>query len=239
MKGPTQGAVKAAASVFNPKLQFLLFYLIVGVAVLTLYTGDATWRESATVLRDCVILTWIVSLMNMLLLGNGLGKIFGIRPRQPLGLLGIPFSPLIHRDIGHLLANTVPFLVLGWFILVQGELSGSSSFYTITITILLIGGSGTWLFGRDAIHLGASGLIFGYIGFLLINGYQVQTLLTIGFAIIVFVMYGNQLWSMLPSSNENKVSWEGHLFGFVGGIIAGTRPDLLIKVSETINRFLQ
>ena len=62
----------------------------------------------------------------MILLGNGLGKIFGIRPRRLIGLLGIPFSPLIHRDIAHLVANTVPFLVLGWFILVQGELAGSS-----------------------------------------------------------------------------------------------------------------
>ena len=239
MKGPTQAAVEVAASIFNPKLQFLLFYLIIGIAILTLYNDESAWRESAEVLRDCVILTWIVSLMNMLLLGNGLGKLFGIRPRQPLGLLGIVFSPLLHRDIGHLIANTVPFLVLGWFILVQGELGGNSGFYTITVTILLIGGLGTWLFGRDAIHLGASGLIFGYIGFLLINGYEVQTLLTIGFAIIVFLMYGNQLWSMLPSSNENTVSWEGHLFGFIGGIVAGTRPDLLNRISEGLSRIVQ
>ena len=239
MKGPIQATIKSATSAFNPKLQFLLLYLIIGGVILTLYNSDAAWRESAEVLRDCVILTWIVSLMNMLLLNNGLGKILGIRPRQALGLLGIPFSPLIHRDIGHLMANTLPFLVLGWFILVQGELEGNSGFYTITITILLIGGLGTWLFGRDAIHLGASGLVFGYIGFLLINGYQVQTLITIGFAIIVFVMYGSQLWSMLPSSSENKVSWEGHLFGFIGGIVAGTRPDLLATVSEAVNQLLQ
>lgn len=141
--------------------------------------------------------------------------------------------------MAHLLANTLPFLILGWFILVQGELGSSSSFYTITLTILLIGGLGTWLFGRNAIHLGASGLIFGYIGFLLINGYQVQTLLTIGFAIVVLVLYGSQLWSMLPSSSENKVSWEGHLFGFIGGVVAGTRPDLLATASERIEQLLR
>ena len=239
MKGPTQAVIKAATHTFDPKARFLLLYAIVGGVILALYKGDASWRESAEVLRDCVILTWIVSLVNMLLLGNGLGRLLGIRPRQPIGLLGILFSPLIHRDIAHLMANTLPFLILGWFILVQGELGGNAGFYTITITILLIGGLGTWLFGRDAIHLGASGLIFGYIGFLLINGYQVQTLLTIGFAVIVFLMYGNQLWSMLPSSNENTVSWEGHLFGFAGGIIAGTRPDLLATVAETLNKLLQ
>lgn len=224
---------------FNPKLQFLLLYLIVGGVIVTLYNGDVGLRETANILRDCVILTWIISLMNMLLLGNGLGRIFGIRPRRPIGLLGIPFSPLLHRDIGHLVANTLPFLILGWFVLVQGELQGNSDFYTITVTILLIGGLGTWLFGRNAIHLGASGLIFGYIGFLLIKGYAVPTLLTVGFAVIVFFMYGSQLWSMMPSSNENTVSWEGHLFGFAGGVIAGLRPDLLATVSAAISQFGQ
>lgn len=238
MKGSTQAAVKVATSASNPKLQFLLLYLVVGVVALTLYSKDIAWRESAEILRDCVILTWVVSIANMLL-ANGLGKIFGLRPRRLIGLLGIPFSPLLHRDIAHLVANTLPFLVLGWFILVQGELASSSSFYTITVTILLIGGLGTWLFGRDAIHLGASGLIFGYIGFLLINGYQVQTLITIGFAMIAFLMYGSQLRSMLPSSSKDAVSWEGHLFGFIGGIVAGTRPDLLSTVSEALNRVLQ
>lgn len=224
---------------FNFKTQFLLLYLIVGGILVALYNTDTAWRDSAEVLVDCVLLAWLVSLMNMLLLGNGLGKIFGIRPRQPIGLLGIFFSPLLHRDIGHLIANTLPFLVLGWFILVQGELQGSGNFYIITITILLIGGLGTWLFGRNAIHLGASGLIFGYIGFLLINGYAVPTLLTIGFAIIVVFMYGAQLWSMIPSSDENTVSWEGHLFGFVGGITAGLRPDILATVSDVVGRFVQ
>ena len=224
---------------FNSKLQFLLLYLIVGGVIVTMYNTDASWQQSAQILRDCVILTWAVSIMNMLLLGNGLARIFGIRPRQPVGLLGIPFSPLLHRDLGHLIANTLPFLVLGWFILLQGELQGNGDFYTVTVTILLIGGLGTWLFGRNAIHLGASGLIFGYIGFLLINGYAVPTLLTVGFAIIVFLMYGSQLWSMMPSSNENTVSWEGHLFGFVGGVVAGLRPDLLATVSEAIDRFVQ
>lgn len=224
---------------FNSKTQFLLLYLIVGGIVVTLYNTDTAWRDSAKVLIDCVILAWIASLANMLFLGNGLGKIFGIRPRQPIGLLGVVFSPLLHRDMGHLVANTLPFLVLGWFILVQGELQSSSNFYTITIVILLIGGLGTWLFGRNAIHLGASGLIFGYIGFLLINGYAVPTLITVGFAIIVFLMYGPQLWSMIPSSNEKTVSWEGHLFGFVGGVTAGLRPDLLATVSDAVNQFVQ
>ena len=221
------------------KSQVLWLYVALGAVVLVLYASDPSWQSKVDILRDSVLLTWMASLMNLLLFGSGLSRLFGIRPRQPIGLLGVVLSPLFHRDFNHLLANTLPFLVLGWLILVQGELQGSSDFYAITVTILLIGGLGTWIFGREAIHLGASGLIFGYIGFLLIRGYVGPTLWTVGFAIIVFMMYGNQLWSMIPSSNEATVSWEGHLFGFVGGIIAGTRPDLLVTVGRALSNLTQ
>ncbi|MEL6468302.1 MAG: rhomboid family intramembrane serine protease [Cyanobacteria bacterium J06623_4] len=224
---------------FSSKSQVIWLYLMLGGVVLVMYNSDPNWRDKVDVLRDSVVLTWTASLMNLLLFGNGLSRLFGIRPRQPIGLLGVPFSPLFHRDFTHLLANTVPFLVLGWLILVQGELPGASDFYAITVTILLIGGLGTWVFGRDAIHLGASGLIFGYIGFLLIRGYVGPTLWTVGFAVIVFLMYGNQLWSMIPSSNDATVSWEGHLFGFAGGILAGVRPDILEVVSMAIRELTQ
>ncbi|MGC1306452.1 MAG: rhomboid family intramembrane serine protease [Phormidesmis sp.] len=220
------------------KPQVLLLVLLLAGVVLSLYSADADWQMQANVLRDSVILIWMVSLFNMLV-GNGLGRLLGIRPRQPLGLLGIPFSPLVHRDLGHLIANTVPLLVLGWLILVSGELGGDSDFYGVTIIILLIGGLGTWLFGRNAIHLGASGIIFGYIGFLLISGYTGPTILTISFALIVFLIYGDQLRSMLPIAQAKEISWEGHLFGFAGGIVAGTRPDLLTTVGEALDRLGQ
>ncbi|MEL6160449.1 MAG: rhomboid family intramembrane serine protease [Cyanobacteria bacterium J06623_5] len=224
---------------FSSKSQVIWLYLMLGGVVLVMYNSDPNWRDKVDVLKDSVVLTWTASLMNLLLFGNGLSRLFGIRPRQPIGLLGVPFSPLLHRDFTHLLANTVPFVVLGWLILVQGELPGASDFYAITVTILLIGGLGTWVFGRNAIHLGASGLIFGYIGFLLIRGYVGPTLWTVGFALIVFLMYGNQLWSMIPSSNDATVSWEGHLFGFAGGILAGVRPDILEVVGTAIRELTQ
>lgn len=177
--------------------------------------------------------------MNIVLFQGGLGKLFGIRPREPLGLLGIPFSAFFHRDIGHLVTNTVPFLMLGWLVVAQGGLQGEDDFYAITVTILLLGGFGTWLFGRKAIHLGASGLIFGYIGFLLASGYSGPTLLTLGFGVIVFLLYGSQLWGMMPSSSEETISWEGHLFGFLGGAIAAVEPDILIKVAEALDNLVQ
>jgi membrane associated rhomboid family serine protease len=220
---------------FNPKSQIWVLYLIVGGIVLALYASDPSWKATAEVLRNSVVLTWLVSLINILLLGNGLGRLLGIRPRQLQGLLGIAFSPFLHRDLGHLVANTVPFLVLGWLVLLQDGIGSNRDFYAITMTILLVGGLGTWIFGRDAIHLGASGLVFGYIGFLLAGAYIGPTLLTLGFSLLVFWMYGNQLWAMLPSSRENAVSWEGHLFGFVGGIIAGVNPDFLAALSDRLS----
>jgi len=132
------------------------------------------------------------------------------------------------------MTNTVPFLVLGWLVLLQREIQGNSDFLAVTLTIVLIGGLGTWLLGRDAIHLGASGLVFGYIGFLLAGAYVGPTVLTLGLAIIVFWMYGSQLWGMLPRTSEDRVSWEGHLFGFAGGIVAGLEPGLLGRVGERL-----
>jgi membrane associated rhomboid family serine protease len=218
----------------NIKSQVLVLYLILGGILLALYNSDPSWKATAEVLRDSVIVTWLVSLMNIVLFRNGLGRLLGIRPRNIRGLVGIAFSPFLHRDIRHLIANTVPFLVLGWLVLLQDGIRGNGDFYTITLTILLVGGLGTWIFGRDAVHLGASGLVFGYIGFLLAGVYVGPTILTLGFALLVFWMYGNQLWGMLPSAREDAVSWEGHLFGFVGGIVAGLHPDFLTNFSAQL-----
>lgn len=231
---------------FNLKLQFLVLYLVLGCFALTLYNASPLWQTKAEVLRDGVILAWMASLMDICLLGNGLSRLFGIRPRRLFGLLGIVFSPLLHRDLGHLIANTVPFLVLGWLVLLQNglqdgpqsELQGDGGFYAVTMIILLVGGLGTWLLGRDATHLGASGLIFGYVGFLLMSGVAGTTVMTLGLGVIVLLLYGPQLSSMIPSSSDKTVSWEGHFFGFVGGLVAGAEPDLLNTLSTAFNQLL-
>lgn len=218
----------------------IVISLLVGGIFLALFSRELALQSTALVLRDSVLLAWLVSFFNILFFRNGLGRLLGIRPRQLTGLVGIFCSPLLHRDFGHLIANTVPFVVLGWLILLQDRLQGNGNFYIVTLTILVISGLGTWLFGRDAVHLGASGLVFGYIGFLLVNVYATgPTLLTIGVAILVFWMYGSQLWGILPSSKENMISWEGHLFGFIGGIVAGMEPDLLLAVEQYLRELLQ
>lgn len=234
------------------KLQGLLLLLVLGGFALALYNADGVgstatateWQTKAQVLRDSVIVAWAVSLANILLLGGGLGRLLGLRPRRIQGLLGIVFTPLLHRDGAHLIANTVPFLALGWLVLIQEALPNGTGFYAVSVTILLLGGLMTWLLGREAIHIGASGLIFGYIGFLLVSGYAGPTLLTVGIAMAVLVMYGRQLWGMMPTflrkgGAGQRVSWEGHLFGFIGGVVAGVRPDLLGSVVERLDQIAQ
>lgn len=121
----------------------------------------------------------------------------------------------MHANFEHLIANTVPFIVLGWFVMLQE----TSDFFLVTAVTMLVGGLGIWVFGDPrSIHIGASILIFGYLGFLLLRGYFQRNFASIALSIIVGVFYGGLVWGVLPS--RPGISWEGHLFGFIGGAIA-------------------
>ncbi|MEM9976950.1 MAG: rhomboid family intramembrane serine protease [Cyanobacteria bacterium P01_D01_bin.2] len=185
------------------------------------------WQTQAKILRDCILIAWTVGIVNFAYLGGGLNRLLGIRPRNPFGLFGIVFSPLLHRNASHLIANTLPFAILGWLVLLQA----TGDFYPLSVVILLVSGLGTWLLGRPVIHLGASGLIFGYLGYLIARGYLEVTLMTLGLAFVVMLLYGDQVWTMLPDSDETTLSWEGHMFGFLGGVLAASNPGLIEQVS--------
>ncbi|MBD2258681.1 rhomboid family intramembrane serine protease [Pseudanabaena sp. FACHB-2040] len=140
---------------------------------------------------------------------------FGIRPRQLSGLPGILLAPFLHGDLGHLAANTGPLAILGTLILFDGL----NTLLIVTAVAWLVGGVGVWLLGRPRTnHLGASGLVFGYLGFLLLRGYFVQSPTAIAIAVLVGFLYGGALWGLLPLRRGR--SWSGHLFGFIGGAIA-------------------
>jgi membrane associated rhomboid family serine protease len=138
----------------------------------------------------------------------------GIRPRQLDGLDGILWAPLLHHGWQHLAANTVPVLVLGFFALAGGV----GQFFAVTATIWLVGGLGTWVTGSPGVHLGASGLIFGWLVFLLVRGFFARSLTQILLAVVLFGVWGSVLWGVLPG--DAGISWEGHLFGAVGGLLA-------------------
>ena len=209
------------------KQQLVLIYMILGTVIVSMFV-PIDWQTQSKVLRDCVLLAWVVGVINFAYLGSGLNRLLGIRPRQPHGLLGILFSPFLHRNAAHLIANTLPFAILGWLVLLQGL----DNFYALSVAILLVSGLGTWIFGRAAIHLGASGLIFGYLGYLIARGYLEVTLMTLGLAFVVMLLYGDQFWTMLPDSDDTTLSWEGHMFGFLGGVLAASNPDFLQQIGD-------
>jgi membrane associated rhomboid family serine protease len=157
---------------------------------------------------------WLVATVNALT--SDALAVFGIRPRTPEGLWGILFAPFLHANLAHLLANTIPLVVLGCLVALRGR----RDFFLVTAWVMLVGGGAVWLLGRPfSIHIGASGLIFGYLGFILARGVFERGLQAGLLAIIVFVLYGGTLWGVLPASS--RISWESHLFGFLAGLMAG------------------
>ena len=173
-----------------------------------------------TILKELKILVvsiaifWAIEILDILIFNNGLDS-YGIQPHSIVGLRGIAFAPFLHGGIGHLLANTVPFITLGWLTMIQE----TSDFYIASIMSALVGGAGVWLFGSpNSIHIGASILIYGYLGFLLLRGYFQKNFPSIVLSIFVAIAYGSFIWGVFPS--EMGVSWQGHLFGFIGGAIA-------------------
>jgi membrane associated rhomboid family serine protease len=137
----------------------------------------------------------------------------GIYPRHLLGLIGIPLHPLIHGNFNHLFFNSVPLFVLLTLILT----GGIGSLICTTVCITLLSGTGIWLVGRRALHVGASGLIMGYWGYLLVQAYYHPSALSYILAIICIYYFGGLLLSIFPK--EQSVSWEGHLFGLLAGIV--------------------
>ncbi len=139
----------------------------------------------------------------------------GVEPRSLDGLWGILFAPVLHGDWAHLFANTVPLLVLGFLVLLSGIARGLAA----TGIVWVVGGLGTWLTGGSYTnHIGASVLIFGLLAYLLVRGVFTRNFGQILLGIVVFVFYGGLLWGVLPSTPG--VSWQGHLFGAVGGVAA-------------------
>ena len=154
---------------------------------------------------------WLTFAIDLLTPGHILG---GIIPRSSAGLTGIITAPFVHGNLNHLLANTIPLVVLGALIL----LKGANEFLVVLQLVTLISGAGTWLFGRSGIHIGASGIVFGLFGFLLFRTVYDRTLVSAAITILVAALYGSVLgMSLLP---EEGISWSGHMSGFAGGILA-------------------
>jgi membrane associated rhomboid family serine protease len=142
----------------------------------------------------------------------GMLSAFGILPRTPWGLLGIPFAPLIHHSWGHLLANLIPLGVLCALVCQLG----ARFFWLGTSGIIFLGGFGVWLFGASGVHAGASGLIFGYWAMLLAYAWYNRSFKSVIVAAVVVILYGGMLWGFLDM--RLHISWSSHFFSAVAGV---------------------
>ncbi|WP_183656163.1 rhomboid family intramembrane serine protease [Prauserella isguenensis] len=160
------------------------------------------------------VVLYVIELLDVILparLDDG-----GIVARSLGGLDGIAWAPLLHSGWGHLLANTVPVLVFA-FLAMAG---GIGQWVMVTATIWLVGGVGVWLAGppEPVVTVGASGLAFGWLAFLLVRGVFNRSVAQLAVAAVLLAIWGGMLWGVLPG--QAGVSWQGHLFGALGGVLA-------------------
>ena len=168
-------------------------------------------KQAFVLLAVFVAAIWVLAGVDALM-DNRLAE-YGIVPRTMDGLWGIPLAPFLHGGFGHVLSNTVPLLLLGGLVAARGW----QTLLGVTLFVVLLGGAGVWLVARSASHIGASGLVFGYFGYLVARGWYDRRIVSILIAVVVIVVYGGLIFGVLPT--DSRVSWEGHLTGLIAGVI--------------------
>ena len=160
-----------------------------------------------------IILIWVIEIIN-LTLGHRLNLWLGLEPRSITGLVGVPTMPFLHGSIEHAAANTIPLIILGGI----GVAVAPKRFWRASIAIVVVSGLAVWIMARPGIVVGASGLIFGWFGFLITLGAIERSLRAILGAVAVIILYGGMIWGIFPTSGV-RISWEAHLFGAMAGAL--------------------
>ena len=170
-------------------------------------------RAGLLTLAALVGAMWVAEIVDVVL--GGRLDLLGIEPRETDGLTGVVLAPFLHAGFGHLAGNTVPLLVLGAVV----ALGGLARLLSVTVIVVLVSGLGTWLFGADgSLHVGASGVVFGFAAYLVARSLFDRRLLYLAIGLVVAIVYGSTLLvGLVPSPG---ISWQGHLFGAVGGVLA-------------------
>lgn len=169
-------------------------------------------KEHALLLFGLLAIMWAVEVVDFLLPMVDLDPL-GIQPRTERGLLGILLSPFLHVGFGHLISNSLPFLLLGGLVMTGGR----RQFLLVSLWVTVIGGGGVWLLGGGGtVHLGASLVIFGYLGFLLSHGIVQRSVGGVLLSLGLLIGYGGMLLGVLPG--QPGISWLGHLCGFLAGV---------------------
>lgn len=173
------------------------------------------WQLAAVVILAFVALLWVIEIINSASGGDLTDE--GIRPRSLDGLWGVLWAPLLHANFAHLESNTVPLLILGFLVL----LGGLARFGIVTAIIWLVSGVGVWLVGgTNTVVVGASGLAFGWLAYIIVRGIFTRSAAQLALGLVILVIYGSLLWGVLPG--QPGVSWQGHLFGALGGVLAAS-----------------
>ncbi|MFJ8767756.1 rhomboid family intramembrane serine protease [Streptomyces clavifer] len=181
-------------------------------------TRATTTATARAVTAGAVMLAW-VGLLWLLegidtMTGHSLDT-YGISPREPSELLDVVPAAFLHSGWEHLASNSVPLLVLGFI----AALAGIRRFAAVVLVVIVTGGLGVWLTAPpNTVTLGASGVVFGLFGYLLVRGFVDRRPLDIVVGLIIAAVYGSLLWGVLPT--DSGISWQGHLFGLVGGVAA-------------------
>lgn len=186
-------------------------------------------KENLFLLGGMAALLWGIEILDTLSFFVSLDQ-FGIRPRSGSGLVGVVTAPWLHAGFGHLVSNTLPFLAFGGIILA----SGRKYFVAVTLFTAIAGGGALWLLGPPGTnHIGASLVIFGYLGFLLSRGFFERSAFWVVVSLVLAVAYGGVLFGVLPG--QSGISWQGHLCGFLAGILSAKlfcRPRERVPVAE-------
>jgi len=161
-----------------------------------------------------IALLWGIEIIDANIMGGSLDRL-GIVPRTSSGLVGILAAPFLHAGWAHLIGNTGAILILGGLTMAIGR----REFLLVTLAGVFVGGLGIWAVGRPAVHIGASGLVFAYFGYLLLRGWYDRRFGSMLLAGGVAWFYGGLVFGMIPGFAPSYVSWEGHLFGFVAGVL--------------------
>lgn len=186
---------------------------IEAVATSVTRSVSGTLKSQAAVLGTVLGGMWIFFLATLLTGGALLS--LGIIPRTVIGLRGILFAPLLHGNLSHLIVNSVSFALLGWLVMLRDP----RHFTFVTAVSMLASGMLAWLLGAPgSVHVGASGVIFGYLGFLMLSGWYARSVASIIISLIVTVVWGGVILGVMPG--QDGISWQAHLGGFIGGVLA-------------------
>ena len=174
-----------------------------------------SWSGALVIMCGVAAVLWIVQFVNAA--DNYRLDRFGLQPRHVDGLWGVVTMPFLHESYSHLASNTLPLVGIGWVVL----LSGLRVWSTVSAIVLVVGGALTWLVGPgDTVIVGASAMVFGWLGYLVARAYFSRKLKWIIVAVLVLSFFGTLLFGLFPTLHSH-VSWQAHLCGFLAGVGAG------------------